>query len=260
MPSLADSHVHLDDERFDDDRCAVIARAQAGGVALQVVPSVDRNSWQRVADVVDEHAGIHAAYGLHPMFLHNHHENDLRALPDWLSTHRAVAVGEIGLDYYIDGLDHPRQQHFLDAQLAIARELDLPVILHARRAQQQVTLTLRQYKGLRGVVHSFAGSAEQASQLFDLGFHIGIGGPVTYDRAKRLHRVVAAMPIEQLVLETDAPDQPPADHRGERNEPAWLGSVLSRIAALRGESEAVIAQATTANVRRLFNLSDTLEG
>ena len=254
MRLIAASHFHLDAHRFDTDREEVIARARIAGVQLQIVPATDRHSWVPIHQMACRWPGVHGAYGLHPMFLDRHREEDLAALSKWLEQHDAVAVGEIGLDYFVEGLDRTRQQHVFEAQLAVARDHDLPVILHARRAQDQVTQTLRKFKGLRGVVHSFAGSEQQADQLIDLGFHLGIGGPVTYPRAKRLQRIVSTLPIEHLLLETDAPDQPGTEHRGCRNEPAWIVSVLQQVARLREESEARIAEATTENVRKLFRL------
>lgn len=255
MPSLVDSHVHLDDARFDDDRDQVVARARAAGVDLQIVPSVDRQGWPRVAALSREYPDVHGAYGLHPVFLRNHRDDDVQALDGWLAHHAAVAVGEIGLDHYVEGLDPDRQKKLFLDQLAIARSHGLPVIVHARRAVEEVILALRRQGGLRGVVHSFAGSPEQARQLLDLDFHLGIGGPVTYPRARRLRRIVADLPIERLLLETDAPDQPGTDHRGQRNEPAWIHAVLEQVAMLREEDPAYVAGATSANARHLFGLA-----
>ena len=140
-------------------------------------------------------------------------------------------------------------------QLRLAREFDLPVVVHARRAVDAVLASIRKVGGLRGVVHSFSGSAEQAAQLHRLGFLLGIGGPVTYERANRLRGIVATMPLEQLLLETDAPDQPDSNHRGERNEPAYLTTVLEAVVVLRGVPRDVVAAATAANAERLFGLS-----
>ena len=189
---------------------------------------------------------------MHPLFLDHHREEHVDQLATWLAEHPAVAVGEIGLDYFVEELDRGRQQMYFERQLRVARDFDLPVIVHARRAVDEVTATLRRIGGLRGVVHSFAGSEQQAEQLWRLGFLIGIGGPVTYERAQRLRRIVASMPIEHLLLETDTPDQPGASHRGQRNEPARLVDVLHVIAELRGSSAQDIASATTANARTLF--------
>ena len=252
MPSLADSHVHLDDSSFDDDRSAVVERARQAGVALQVVPGVDAASWPRIQALCVPGSGLFAAYGLHPMFLHRHQPEHLAALRVWLGSAQPVAVGEIGLDFYGEHPDAQEQREYFRQQLALAREFELPVVLHARGALDEVTATVRRVGRLRGVVHSFAGSQQQAEQLWKLGLHIGIGGPVTYERAQRLRRIVASMPIEHLLLESDAPDQPLSNHRGERNEPARVAEVLQCVAALRGESPAALAAATTANVKRLF--------
>jgi TatD DNase family protein len=251
---LIDSHVHLDDDAFTTDRDGVIERAANVGVGTLVIPAVDANSWSRIESICAGHRQLHPAFGLHPMFLANHAADDLVALPTWLAGHGAVAVGEIGLDFHVDGLDRQLQRHYFESQLKLAADHDLPVIVHARGAIEEVTLTMHRHSRLRGVVHSFSGSEQQAEQLWRMGFHIGIGGPVTYERAQRLRRIVATMPIEFLLLESDAPDQPDAFHRGQRNEPARIIEVLRCIAGLRGESEQVVASATTANARRLFNL------
>lgn len=253
-PVLVDSHCHLDADAFDPDREAVVARARAAGVLDQVVPATHAAAWPKLRDVCASDPGLHAAYGLHPTFLEHHAPAHLETLAGWLARERPVAVGECGLDYWVEGLDRDRQQAYFDGQLRLAREHDLPVIVHARRAVEAVTLSIRRVGGLRGVVHSFAGSPEQARQLWDLGFMIGLGGPVTYERARRLRRLVASMPLEHLLLETDAPDQPDADNRGGRNEPALLVRVLDAVAELRGQDPAEIAAATTANARRLFGL------
>lgn len=252
MSALYDSHCHLDAPEFDPDRPAVVARARAAGVQWQLVPAVSRAAWPALRDACALDEGLLPAYGLHPMYLDQHRDEHLDELADWLANERPAAVGECGLDYFVEGLDPERQRHFFQAQLDLARDFDLPVVLHARRAVDEVITRLRRTGGLRGVVHSWSGSEEQARQLFDLGFHLGIGGPVTFERAQRLRRTVASMPLEFLLLETDAPDQPGAGHRGERNEPAYLPEVLAVVAQLRGESPEAIAAATTANARRLF--------
>jgi TatD DNase family protein len=254
MLDLVDTHAHLDDRSFDADRGAMFGRAVAAGIRRFVVPAIDRANWGVIEAMAAERQDVFPAYGLHPLFLGQHLDGHLEELPDWLATHRTVAVGEIGLDFYVEGLDPERQRHFFLRQLEIAREHDLPVIVHGRRAFEEVIHTLRRVPGSRGVVHSFAGSEEQARQLFDLGFHLGIGGPVTYERANRIRRVVATMPLEWLVLETDAPDQPCAHRRGERNEPAFMRDVLETVAELRGSSIEDIARVTTANAVKLFSL------
>jgi TatD DNase family protein len=251
---LIDSHCHLDAGEFDTDRPEVIARARAAGVMAQVVPAVTEASWPGLRDACQLADGLHPAYGLHPMFLDQHRPEHLEELRTWLERERPCAVGECGLDFFVEGLDPDTQQHYFLGQLRLAREFDLPVIVHARRAVDAVIAAIKQIGGLRGVVHSFPGSPEQAAQLHKLGFLIGLGGPLTYDRAQRLQRLVAQMPLEQLLLETDAPDQPDAGIRGERNEPARLPVILERVARLRGEPAEAIAAQTTANAQALFRI------
>lgn len=252
MSALYDSHSHLDAGEFDDDRDAVLARARAAGVGRQLVPAVDRAGWPKLRALCAAEPGLRPAYGLHPMFLSHHRPDDLDELATWLARERPAAVGECGLDHFVEGLDRDEQRRYFDGQLALAREFDLPVIVHARRAVDDVIQSIRRVGGLRGVVHSWSGSEQQAAQLFELGFSLGIGGPVTYERAKRLRRTVATMPLERLLLETDSPDQPDVDLRGARNEPARLARVLAEVARLRDADPDTIAAATTTNAARLF--------
>ena len=251
---MIDSHCHLDAPEFDADRAEVLARARAAGVLGQIIPAVAASTFAALRALCAGTPDLHAAYGLHPMYLEHHGPDALAAVRAELEGGAAVAVGECGLDFYVEGLDATRQRELFLAHLKLAREFDLPLILHARRAVDEVVATLRRIGGLRGVVHSYSGSEEQAQQLWKLGFHLGIGGPVSYERAQRLRRIVATMPIEYLLLETDAPDQPDQWHRGQRNEPAHLPIIAEVVAALRGSDPISIGRATTANARRLFKL------
>ena len=251
---LVDSHCHLDASEFDRDRDAVIARARAAGVMRQVIPAVSAASWPKLREVCAGTDGLFPAYGLHPMYLQEHRDEHLEELGDWIQREHPCAIGECGLDFFIDGLDPRAQQHFFDGQLELARAHALPLIVHARRSVDAVIASIKRIGGLRGVVHSFSGSAEQARQLAQLGFMVGLGGPVTYERANRLRKLAASVPIESLLLETDSPDQPDAGIRGQRNEPARLANVLQVVADLRGETPAAIAAATSANAARLFRL------
>jgi len=252
---LVDSHCHLDVAEFDTDRDAVLARAREAGVVAQVVPAIARAGFEHLRAVCAAHADLHPTYGLHPMYIAEHRPAHLDELRAWLERERPIAVGECGLDFFVENLDPDTQRTYFRRQLELAREFDLPLILHARRAVDEVIHTVRAIGSLRGVVHSFSGSPEQARQLWNLGFLVGIGGPVTYDRANRLRALVATMPIQYLLLETDAPDQPDAAHRGQRNEPARIVEVLDAIAMLRGEPPEAVAAATTANARRLFGIA-----
>lgn len=254
MTPLIDSHCHLDAKEFDPDRDEVLSRARACGVTALVLPGVTAAAWPQIRSL-SATPGIHAAYGLHPMFIDQHRPEHITRLEEWLHAERPVAVGECGLDFFVPHLDPAAQVEYLDAQLKLARELELPVIVHARRAVDTVTRYLRRYPGLRGVVHSFSGSLQQATKLFELGFLLGIGGPVTHERARRLRAVVGALPAEALVLETDSPDQPGRRHRGERNEPAYLVEVLETVATLRSETPESLANTCNRNASALFGIT-----
>ncbi|MGH8052322.1 MAG: TatD family hydrolase [Stenotrophomonas sp.] len=254
---LVDSHCHLDADAFDIDRDAVVARAHAAGVQQQVVPAITAASWPKLQQVCAASPGLFPAYGLHPMFLSEHRDEHLPLLREWIERESPAAIGECGLDFFVEDLDPERQRFFFQGQLDLAREFQLPLVVHARRAVDEVILRIRQTGQLRGVVHSFSGSPEQAQQLWKLGFMIGLGGPLTYPRANRLRTLVAQMPLEYLLLETDAPDQPDAGIRGQRNEPARLAAILETVAELRGETPVAIAAQTSANARRLFGMPAT---
>lgn len=253
---LIDSHAHFDDDGFNGDRDAALERARAAGVAALIVPGITAVCWPRLRDVCARHGGLYPAYGLHPLYLATHREAHLDELARWIAREKPVAVGEIGLDYYVDGLDREDQKRYFLAQLTIAREARLPVVIHARRAVEEVYQLLRRFAGMTGVVHSFAGSEEQARRLTDLGYCLGFGGPVTYPRAHRLRVLLRHLPLEHVLLESDAPDQPGILHRGERNESAFLPDILHEIARLRDEDPARIAAVTYENTRRLFRLGD----
>ncbi|WP_296246548.1 TatD family hydrolase [uncultured Stenotrophomonas sp.] len=251
---LIDSHCHLDAAEFDIDREAVIALARASGVGVQIVPAVTAASWPKLREVCAADAGLHPAYGLHPMFLPEHRPEHLQQLRDWVERESPCAIGECGLDFFVDDLDPEAQRLYFQGQLELARDAQLPLIVHARRALDEVILRIRRVGGLSGVVHSFSGSPEQARQLWELGFMIGLGGPITYTRANRLRGLVTQMPLEFLLLETDAPDQPDVGIRGQRNEPSRLRQILDTVAELRQQPAADIAAQTTANAGRLFGL------
>ncbi len=254
MLDLFDSHSHFDVAEFNLDRADALARARDAGVQRQIVPAIALAGFAKLRDLCRDESGLYPAYGLHPMYLAEHQPEHLDALRDWVARERPVAVGECGLDFHVEGLDAEAQRLYFQRQLEIAKEFGLPVIIHARRALDEVISTLRRIGGLGGVVHSFSGSEEQARQLWKLGFCIGFGGPLTYERARRLRGIATTMPIEFLLLETDSPDQPLHGHQGKRNEPAMLREVCDCVAALRDTSAADIASATTRNVERVFNL------
>ena len=252
---LVDSHSHFDVAEFDDDRAEALARARAAGIVAQILPAILLAGFGKLRDLCRQHDGLYPAYGLHPLFLSEHRPEHLDELSTWIERERPNAVGECGLDFYVEGLDRDTQHRYFDRQLELAREFDLPVIVHARRAVEDVIAAIRRVGQLRGVVHSFSGSLEQAYLLWKLGFSLGFGGPITYPRARRLHEIVSTMPLEFLLLETDSPDQPLHGHQGRRNEPAFLLDVCQCVAELRKVDPEIIAKATTTNAERLFGLS-----
>ena len=252
---LIDSHCHFDEDSFDSDREAVYRRARASGVTVQIVPAVSAALWPKLKAVVAAWPGLYPAYGLHPMCLDEHRPEQVNTLADWLERERPVAIGECGLDYYIPGLDPALQAEYFTAQLHLARAYRLPLIVHARRAVDHVIKYIRRYPGVRGVVHSFSGSEQQAKRLLDLGFLLGFGGASSFPRAHRLHRLLQVLPLEGVLLETDAPYQPGLPHQGERNESAFLVETLAVIAALRDQDPAEIAAITTRNALTLFGIA-----
>jgi len=256
MLALIDSHTHFDDASFDADRAAAYQRARAAGVEAQVLAAVSARLWPKLKTVAARYPGLYPSYGLHPGYLAEHRPEHLDHLADWLSRERPVAIGECGLDYYLPDLDPDLQAEYFAGQLRLARRCDLPVVIHARHAVDHVIKLVRRFAGVRGMVHSFSGSADQARRLLDLGILLSFGGPLTYPKATRLRGLMKILPLDGFLLETDAPDQPLSTHPGQRNEPAYLAEVLACVAELRNTDPAEIAAATTENARRLFRLPD----
>jgi len=255
---LVDTHCHLDAAEFDGDRDAVVASARAGGVGAIVVPAVERANFGAVAAVCRNYPGCGAAYGIHPMYVDRAREEDLDALRDVVRRERPLAVGEIGLDAFVEPRDDARQEAYLAAQLRIAREAGLPVLLHVRRAADRVLKHLRACRVSGGIAHAFNGSRQQADEFIDLGFKLGFGGAMTFERATRIRELAASLPLEAIVLETDAPDIPPQWLGGGHNAPDQLPRIAAVLARLRGmDAEAVIA-ATTANARAVLPGLDRL--
>ena len=252
---LIDTHCHFDDDSFDVDRDAALARAHSAGVCAQVIPAITRRWWPRVKQVCDQYVGLYPAYGLHPMYMAEHQQSDISELSLWIEREKPVAIGECGLDFYIENPDKVGQQRIFEGQLDLAQQYQLPVIIHARRSVEEVINTLRRYKDVTGVLHSYSGSQVQAERLVEMGFMMSFGGPITYPRANRLRQLITELPLENILLETDSPDQPDSSHRGERNEPSYLGLILQTMSELRGEPENRIAEITTVNAQRLFGVS-----
>lgn len=252
---LIDTHCHLDVAEFDADRDAVLARARAGGVEHIVVPGIAADAWDRLVALCTSDPGLHPALGLHPVYVEQHRPEALADLSLAIAAHHPVAVGEIGLDFYLRELDRCRQTTLFTAQLAIAREAGLPVLLHVRKAHDETLALLRKARVVGGICHAFNGSLQQARQYLELGFKLGFGGMLSYQRSHKLHRLARELPLDAMVLETDAPDMPPAGHHGERNSPEYLPEILHALAVLRDEEPASVAAQTTRNASDLLHLT-----
>lgn len=250
--SWIDTHCHLDAAEFDVDRDAVVAAAMAAGVTQIVVPAVERANFGAVASVCRDYSNCRAAYGIHPMYVDRAREEDLDSLRETLAREQPVAVGEIGLDGFVEPRDEARQEHYFAAQLAIAREANLPVLLHVRRAIDQVLKHLRIARVPGGIAHAFNGSRQQADEFIKLGFKLGFGGAMTFPRATRIRELAATLPLEAIVLETDAPDIPPEWVAAERNAPQHLPRIASVLAQLRGMELSAVATITSANARMVL--------
>jgi TatD DNase family protein len=248
-PSLIDTHCHLDAAEFDADRAAVAAAAAAAGVTCLVIPAIERANFGAVASLCREYPACAPAYGIHPLYVDAARDEDLAALDAWLGREDCLAVGEIGLDDYVPERDAARQERYFVAQLELARRRDLPVILHVRRAIDKVLRQLRRIRVPGGIAHAFNGSRQQADEFIKLGFKLGFGGALTYDGSKRIRALAADLPLGAIVLETDAPDIPPAWKVGARNTPADLPRIAATLAQLRGIDPAALAAATCANAR-----------
>lgn len=253
---LIDTHCHIDVAAFAADRDAVLARARAAGVTRMVVPAVTADGWEFLADLCRREPGLLPALGLHPVYVDRHRDADVEALAEWVERVRPVAVGEIGLDHFVADLDRERQQRLFEAQLTVARDCGLPVILHVRKAHDATLATLRRIRVKGGIAHAFNGSLQQAGHYLDLGFKLGFGGMLTYARSNRLRRLAQALPAEALVLETDAPDMTVAAHHGERNSPEYLPDCLRALAAARDEAPERIAEQTTRNAVEALGLAE----
>ena len=253
---LIDTHCHLDAGEFDADRDAVVARARDGGVALIVVPAVDAAGFVAVRALAGRHPCVRYGLGIHPMFVDRASDGDLvtlrAAVAGAMGDPAFVGIGEIGLDHFVPGLDRARQERFLVEQLRIAREFELPVILHVRRAQDAVLKQLRRFRPSGGIAHAFNGSAQQAEQFIALGCALGFGGAMTFERARQIRRLALELPIEAFVLETDAPDIAPSWNPRGRNEPGELPAIAAVFAGLRGQSFDTVAAATGANAARVL--------
>lgn len=270
--SFVDTHCHLDLRQFDGDRHAVIERAAAAGVGRIINPAIDLDSCRRVLALAEQYPGVYAAVGVHPNDCANFDHDAEAQLRELVRRPKVVAIGEIGLDYYWAKVSPAQQVRALRAQLALAAEHGLPVILHSRNARGDETgrcnadllremerwvaaaPTLRAEDAIMGIWHAFSGDLVDAQAAYDLGLVIGLGGPVTFQNARGLHALVAQLRLERLVLETDAPYLAPHPHRGQRNEPAYVPLIAQKLAHLLGTTFGAVTDQATVTAERCFRL------
>ncbi|WP_114417793.1 TatD family hydrolase [Marinospirillum perlucidum] len=253
---LTDAHCHLDFPDFEKDREAMLERARKAGIKRFVLPGTTAATWQHTLDLAASHDDLHPCLGLHPYFMQEHQGDQLSHLDELLEAHsEVVAVGEIGIDFWEKPSQEERDKQWalLDAQLKLAKKHRLPAVLHIRKAMDSVSKRLRQLDLPRGgLAHAFSGSPQQARKLVDLGFKLGLGGAITYPRAKKLHEVVRQLPVSAFLLETDSPDMPVCGYQGQRNEPARITKVFQAFCDLRQESPQKLADQLEENLHQLF--------
>ncbi len=250
---LVDTHCHLDFPVFDQDRLLILEKCRQQNITAIVVPGVCRKGWQRLLWLCHEQETLYPALGLHPCFLDQHQPDDLHKLAQLCDTEPLHAIGEIGLDFYNKGYknrhvndpDRDRQRYYFSEQLQIAKQHQLPVLIHARKSHHEVIQQLKAVQPLKGIIHAYSGSYEQAREYLKLGFKLGFGGAYTYPKASKLRALVSRLPLDAWVLETDAPDMTPVRHHGERNSPQYLLEIAQefmQLYAAEFDSENIMAQ------------------
>jgi TatD DNase family protein len=250
---FVDSHCHLDAAEFDADRDQVVADAQQVGVERIVVPAIERGNFDAVLALSRRYPCCIPALGIHPLYVERAQPEDLDALRERLTESRPAAIGEIGLDYFVENLDRDKQVIYYVEQLKLAREFDLPVLLHVRRSVDHILKHLRRIEVKGGIAHAFNGSRQQAEIFISMGFKLGFGGAMTWPRALHLRELAATLPLDSIVLETDAPDIPPEwIGRSGRNSPAQLPKIAQVLAALRKTDMDEIVAKTTQNMQQLL--------
>ncbi|MCF6236858.1 MAG: TatD family hydrolase [Gammaproteobacteria bacterium] len=249
---LIDTHCHLDLPIFSSDRQKIIKRCQQLGIKKIIVPGIDAKGWANLLNICHSEPSLFPALGLHPAFLKQHHPSDIQKLEQLIDQVKPVAIGEIGLDYYLKELDQTQQKILFEAQLNIAKNTNLPVLLHVRKAHDTVLAILRRIRVVGGIAHAFNGSLQQAKQYIDLGFMLGFGGALTYQRTTRLRTLARLLPLDAIVLETDAPDMVVSNHHGERNSPEYLIDCFGTLAEIRREERSDIEARTTKNANTIF--------
>lgn len=254
---IFDTHAHYDDEQFDTDRETLLASMPEQGVGTIVNVSATYESCERVVELVKRHSFMYAAVGIHPDEVGSLNEERFQQMKELCKQEKVVAVGEIGLDYYWDNESHDLQKEWFVRQLNLARELNLPVLIHSREAAADTMEIMKQYgQGVKGVIHCFSYSKEMAAEYVKMGFYIGVGGVVTFKNARKLKETVQEIPLTSIVLETDCPYLAPVPYRGKRNNSAYIKYIAEGIAGIKGVSYEEVVEQTEKNARDLYNLTE----
>ncbi|MGO4988463.1 MAG: TatD family hydrolase [Gallicola sp.] len=255
MKYLYDSHAHLDDDRFDQDREDIIKSLKSNGISLVINPGADMKSSRKAMELADRYPNIFAGVGIHPQDASHYQEEDLEILRKWSEDPKVVAIGEIGLDYYYGKDNKEEQIKLFREQMKLASEMSLPVLIHMRDATEDTYNILKEYEGkVRGIMHCYSGSVEMAELFMNLGYYISLAGVVTFKNAKAAKDVAKKIPLERLLIETDSPYLTPEPNRGKRNEPKYVKHVADKICELRGISLVELSDATRRNTEELFGL------
>ena len=252
--SLIDTHCHLDFIDFDADRTRILDECTQLGINTLFIPSVAQSQWGKTIEICDLYSHCKLALGLHPVFIEQHQPHHLSELNELVTLHKPIAIGEIGLDFYIKELDKEKQIAYFTKQLLIANDHKLPLIIHNRKAHDECISVLQKYDHHGGIIHAFNGSIQQAMKYIEEGFLLGFGGMITYQRSSKLRALLEKIPIENIVLETDAPDMVVERHRGERNSPSYLIDILNSVASIKNSNLVDVANTTTDNALNTFNL------
>ncbi|MCC4799655.1 deoxyribonuclease YjjV [Enterovibrio norvegicus] len=257
---MIDTHCHFDFPPFSDDPAYWVSRSVDAGLTSIIVPSVTADRWPSVRSLSTSHSPLYFAVGLHPVWSSSHKEGDIAALEAFLATspEKCVAVGECGLDFMIDDANPQAQIDILKQQLTLAETFQLPVILHCRKAHNELLQVLNGFPNVKGVLHAFSGSKEMGLNYIKRGFLLGIGGTITYERANKTRNAIVELPLSAMVLETDAPDMPVSGYQGEPNLPERLLLIAEALSGLKGSNVGEVIQATSQNARRLFSLNSEI--
>jgi TatD DNase family protein len=254
MINFVDSHCHLDFQLFDVDRTDILAHCQQLGVNNIVVPGVSADKWDRLLKICDQSELLHPALGLHPLFMALHTAEHLVDLKRLIAAIQPIAIGEIGLDFYLPNHNKQAQIDLFTQQLKLAKSAQLPVLLHVRKAHDQTISLIKIHRVVGGIVHAFNGSLQQAEQYIKLGFVLGVGGVITHAKATRLRTLFSHIHSASIVLETDAPDMPLAEMQDQRNTPENIPAILDALANIRSESKQDLATITTDNAKKILNI------